>query len=416
MRCPTLSELPSPPDGKTGWPWTETGPLPLDRMTGGSPWPQVSVVTPSYNQGLFIEETIRSVLLQGYPELEYIIIDGGSTDESVQVIRKYEPWLAHWVSERDSGQSEALNKGFARATGPFVAWLNSDDLFLPGALARGVTALHANPTAVLAYGDCDIVDEAGAILSSWHTGPCSLRDLLLEGNRIPQPTVVMRLDALRAAGGLVSQLHYVMDHALWAHLGLQGEFVYQPGTAARFRQHQASKSVADGSRFLLEWLQWLTAWSPLGQILTVAERAELVRRLQLRIAVAHLFTGQAEAAAPHFQAALATEWPYGTLEKAADYLINATSLDGQQINDCPDYFPRLRKALQYAGLGTRAQKLYRQSFSRRHFQALYMAYRSHQWQTVRRHLWPGLWYDPGWLRNRGVWSIILRAYCPPFRR
>jgi glycosyltransferase involved in cell wall biosynthesis len=134
MHCPTLAELPPPPAGKTGWPWTiETPKLPPARP-GGSPWPRISIVTPSYNQGQFIEETIRSILLQGYPDLEYVIIDGASTDHSVEIIKKYEPWLTYWVSEPDRGQSHAINKGFSRLSGDYVNWINSDDFLYRDAL------------------------------------------------------------------------------------------------------------------------------------------------------------------------------------------------------------------------------------------------------------------------------------------
>ena len=140
MRCPTLAELPPPPAGKTGWPWTVESPQLPDTMPDGKPWPRISIVTPSYNQGQFIEETIRSALLQGYPHLEYIIIDGGSTDDSVGVIKKYQPWLAYWVSEEDRGQSHAINKGFERATGGIMNWINSDDFLAVDALREVAVA------------------------------------------------------------------------------------------------------------------------------------------------------------------------------------------------------------------------------------------------------------------------------------
>src|SRR5215831_6523303 len=122
MRCPRLCELPPAPAGKSGWPWTEETSALADQNEDGINWPRISIVTPSYNQGQFLEETIRSVLLQNYSNLEYIVIDGGSSDNSAEIIRKYEPWLTHWVSEKDDGQSHAINKGFQRVTGDLVAW------------------------------------------------------------------------------------------------------------------------------------------------------------------------------------------------------------------------------------------------------------------------------------------------------
>ena len=145
MHCPNLTELPPPPSGKKGWPWTEATPRLPDTMPDGPPWPRISIVTPSLNQGRYIEETIRSVLLQGYPDLEYIIIDGGSTDNSLEVIQKYAPWLTYWVSEPDKGQSHAINKGWRHSTGGFIGWLCADDILLPSAVAQAVRFIGARP-------------------------------------------------------------------------------------------------------------------------------------------------------------------------------------------------------------------------------------------------------------------------------
>jgi glycosyltransferase involved in cell wall biosynthesis len=129
-----LADLPPPPPGNTGWPWTvESSRLPKC-LPNGDLWPSISIVTPSYNQGKYLEETIRSILLQGYPNLEYMIFDGESTDDSVDIIRKYAPWLSYWTSERDRGQANAINKALSRSSGHVFHWINSDDVLAPGAL------------------------------------------------------------------------------------------------------------------------------------------------------------------------------------------------------------------------------------------------------------------------------------------
>ena len=133
MRCPNLEELPPSPPGKTGWPWTQGSKTLGNAMPDGNSWPKISIVTPSFNQGKYIEETIRSVLLQGYPDIEYIVIDGGSMDASLDIIKKYERWLTYWVSEPDKGQSHAINKGFAKSSGEIYAYINSDDFYCPSA-------------------------------------------------------------------------------------------------------------------------------------------------------------------------------------------------------------------------------------------------------------------------------------------
>ena len=246
MHCPRLSDLPIPPAGKTGWPWTEEGSLPADTMPSGAPWPRLSIITPSYNQGEFIEETVRSVLLQGYPDLEYIVIDGGSTDNSVGVIRKYERWLAFWVSEPDRGQSQAINKGFRRATGRVLAWLNSDDTYLPGTLAEA-TRMMADGEAPIVYSRCRLVTPTGEFLKMYDPLPhLTLRSLILLWEHDfacpPQPTVFFRREILERVGLLDESLHYGLDYELWLRAIQYFGFSFVDAVWATYRVHPESKT------------------------------------------------------------------------------------------------------------------------------------------------------------------------------
>ena len=244
MHCPKLNELPPPPPGKIGWPWTaESKQLP-DLMPGGSPWPRVSIVTPSYNQGQFIEETIRSVLLQGYPDLEYIVIDGGSSDGSVDIIRKYEPWLAHWVSEPDRGQANAINKGFRACSGQIMAWLNSDDCFTQGAVQHIVAYLEANSAAkvVCGFRQTIVAHRENRRYNSVHLRPD--RFSLSRWCYISQETTFWRRSVWETVGELDETYQYALDYDFWQRmLTAQYQFHLLPRFIGLFRGHPESKGA-----------------------------------------------------------------------------------------------------------------------------------------------------------------------------
>jgi glycosyltransferase involved in cell wall biosynthesis len=252
MRCPTLNELPPPPEGKTGWPWTEeseqlpdTMPDPSTELrAGGEPWPRISIVTPSYNQGQFIEETIRSVLLQGYPDLEYIIIDGGSDDGSVEIIRKYEPWLAYWVSEPDRGQSHAINKGFRQASGQIYNWINSDDFLLRGAVCHIVNLYQQVPTAVAWVGACHRLDSEGQILNTVVPKNLDQESIADWGHRgfFYQPACFFSAEAWHQAGTLDEDLYIAMDLDLWLRLSVLGEFAKTSRVLSAATIHEEAKT------------------------------------------------------------------------------------------------------------------------------------------------------------------------------
>lgn len=374
-------------------------------------WPRVAIVTPSYNQAQFIEETIRSALLQGYPDLEYIIIDGGSTDGSVEIIRKYEPWLAYWVSEPDAGQSAALNKGFRRAAGDILAWLNSDDVYLPGVLVKRITEFNRAPDAVLLYGDCNFTDENGSLIRTWQARPCSTSTLLLEGNQIPQQSVFMRSGALSGVGGINPALHYIMDYELWVRMSLLGELRYAPGPAANFRHHTVSKSVADGYKFVLETIDWLSAWEQFDDALSEPERAEVFRRLHVKVALEFIFAGQEEQAIRHFRIAFQEDdYPYGDADALAERIADFSGMGSRSMHGSWEWVESLRLVLQQALPKDSGLRLWRRVASRYHMHKFFNGQESGQLEASRSHLLHGIGYDLRWLGNLGVLSLGMQTF------
>ena len=209
MRCPTLHELPAPPDGKTGWPWTIESPALPEHQADGTPWPKITIVTPSFNQAETIEETIRSVLLQGYPALEYIIMDGGSAHQVTDIIEKYRPWLSHYESGPDGGQAAGINKGLSLATGVLVNWVNSDDFLQPRALHK-IALSYGLTKAELLVGQRVFRNSAGDHFtqqnwqSQWDAFAFGLADF-------PQEATFFSLDLFRRIGGLDPKMVYMFD-------------------------------------------------------------------------------------------------------------------------------------------------------------------------------------------------------------
>lgn len=244
MQCPRLSDLPAPPPDRRGWPWTEEAPPLPAPAPGAAPLPKVTVVVPSYQQARFLEETLRSVLLQGYPDLELLVMDGGSTDGSTDIIRRYEPWIAGWVSEKDGGQTQAINKGWRRATGELLTWLNSDDILYPG-WAEALTApLVADPGLDLAFDDAQVIDAQDAPLWVYAGEMPNVESMLITWHTpFAQQGFLMRRRLLEECGYLDERLFFTMDTEYWLRLAHAGRrFHHVQRRLAALRLHEETKS------------------------------------------------------------------------------------------------------------------------------------------------------------------------------
>jgi glycosyltransferase involved in cell wall biosynthesis len=253
MRCPTVAELPSPPLARNGWPWTIASTPATTNMPDGRAWPKITVITPSYNQGHFLEETIRSVLLQGYPNLEYIIIDGGSSDNSRAIIEKYSRWLKYWQSQNDHGQPNAINIGLDKSSDELVTWLNSDDWYTDNTLVLFALGCEG----AWAAGGCVLREKDGRFVKNYPPmAPQSVNDWIrLFANcatlDFPQPSVIWRS---RAKTGerlrLREDLHYVFDHEFFIRLlSASGPPRVIDAVLSNYRLHESSKTVRQQIQF-----------------------------------------------------------------------------------------------------------------------------------------------------------------------
>jgi glycosyltransferase involved in cell wall biosynthesis len=245
-------------------------------MTGERP-PLVSIVTPSRNQATFLEATMKSVLSQDYPAIEYLVIDGASTEGSLVVIHKYQTRLAYWVSEPDHGQTDAINKGFTHARGEILAWLNSDDIYLPGTISRVVKYLTNNPEAGMVYGSADFINEKDQVIGHFPARQTNYRRLKQGYVHIPQQAAFFRASIWKQIGPLDPSFFFAMDYDLWVRIARIARIDYIPEAWSLFRLHQDAKTITADDRCWPEMMR--VHWRDGGSRLSLIVFKYLARRI-----------------------------------------------------------------------------------------------------------------------------------------
>jgi len=241
------------------------------------PLPLVTIVTPSFNQVRFLEATIESVLNQDYPRIEYIVLDGGSTDGSVDILRKHADRLTTWASEPDRGQTDAINRGFDMATGDILAYLNSDDTYRPGAVSEAVGYLQAHPEIGMVHGEAHYIDEVGHAVARFPSARTGHRDLRRGAPRIAQQAAFFRATVWKMVGPLDPTFHYAMDYDLWVRISAVTPLAYAPSLWAGFRLHGESKSMTVARQCWPEMMR--VHFRDGGSIFSILYAKYLVRRV-----------------------------------------------------------------------------------------------------------------------------------------
>ncbi len=389
--------------------------------------PLVTIVTPSYNQATYLEETIQSVLSQDYPRLEYIIIDGGSTDGSVDIIKKYESRLADWVSEPDAGQSDAINKGWQRAHGEIVAYLNSDDTYTPGAVRISAEYLRQHPNIGMTHGECRWIDASGRPIGLIQADPFTLGELLLQC-RIAQPTTFIRKSVLDDVGLLDPSMHLMMDYELWVRIALKYPIACLPGIFANFRIHPTSKTGTSIYHHLREHLEiirrgFASPHMP-RELLPLKPRAE---HYAYALTAANAYSlGQFESGRAILDAFFAEqaqplEYRDDVIRLFANHAVSVASLgysaetneDGAS-SDPVRWLARVMNALPPNAAALR--ELEPDILTQIHVIQAFGARQKGDWRETRQEIWQAVRRKPELLRQRGIASLFAQSLAKPLRK
>lgn len=375
--------------------------------------PLVTIVTPSFNQAAFLRETIESVLAQDYPRVEYLVMDGGSTDGSVEIIRAYASRLAYWQSERDAGQADAINKGWQRGRGEIVSYLNSDDTLHPAAVRLSVEALSKNPDAGFSYGACAWMDEHSKRTGVIEAKNFTLADLLLQ-NRFAQPGVFVRRAALERVGMLDVSMHYLMDYDLWLRLALYYPAARVPEIIANFRLHDDSKTASRYKFFLDDNLRLLdkafadpafplelkpmrTRAENYAFVLTALHCYSLGRREDGRELMTRFFETQSEPLA----------YPQDLVALFANHLVHIAPLRQTRNDSSQEWLDAILNDLPAPAQSMRA--LRSQILAQANLSWGFAAHKQGNRSNARKFMLRALQYHPAHARNRGVWSVLVKA-------
>lgn len=402
-----IMNLPPPPLGKTGWPWT-TGPEIWPATTSdGSSWPKLSIIMATYNAAEFFEESLRSALLQGYPDLEIVVIDGASADGTVDLIRKYEPWIGYWVSEPDRGQSHATNKGFAAATGVWLGWLNADDTYVPGVLHRLSSHLAHPENVDLIYGDVLYVDETGRSRDIFQPRPFSMA-AMAEGGLIHTPSVFWqrRLNAL--AGPMSEEYQVSADNDFWLRVVPHARCEYVPGAMSTFRRHEGSKTIQAEYKLAQEtytmFCQYLEQ-EPYASAVSEKDKRRILGGFLWGAAVLLLRSGRTAEARQSFQEAieryrLLDEAPQAAAFRSVRQPLEDHVVSREQISQTLDALPLEPEARR------RFEAIVWDQYHQLRF---YGGFKRGEGSTALGSVLPLLRFDPRRAVQRGFLSICVRS-------